>query len=159
MNNALLSRAQVYVLNALSEQELSQLFDRAQKLALGNLQFSDEAKRLLIEFADGDARRLLNLLEQISTVAETEAISEISKDIVLNALSRNARNFDNGGDAFYDQISALHKSIRGSSPTQHSIGCAVCWMAEPMPCISGGAWFAWQPKTSVWQIPAPCAWR
>ena len=116
VNNALLSRAQVYVLTALSEQELSQLFERAQKLALGNLQFAGEARRLLIEFADGDARRLLNLLEQISTVAETETISEISKDIVLNALSRNARNFDHGGDAFYDQISALHKSIRGSSP-------------------------------------------
>jgi len=116
VNNALLSRAQVYVLTALSEQELAQLFERAQTLALGNLQFSDESQHILIEFADGDARRLLNLLEQIHNAAETETISEISKDYVLNALSRNARNFDKGGDAFYDQISALHKSIRGSSP-------------------------------------------
>lgn len=116
VNNALLSRTQVYILTALSEQELSRLFERAQKLALDNLQFSDEARQLLIEFSDGDARRLLNLLEQISTGAETGATPQINKDIVLNALSRSARNFDKGGDAFYDQISALHKSVRGSSP-------------------------------------------
>lgn len=116
VNNALLSRAQVYVLSALSEQELTQLFERAQKMALGNLQFSQEAQHTLIEFADGDARRLLNLLEQIRNAAETETITSISKAYVLNALSRNARNFDKSGDAFYDQISALHKSIRGSSP-------------------------------------------
>lgn len=116
VNNALLSRAQVYILTALSEQELSQLFERAQELALHHLQFSAEARHLLIEFSDGDARRLLNLLEQINNAAETESILQISKDYVLNALSRNARNFDKSGDAFYDQISALHKSIRGSSP-------------------------------------------
>jgi len=116
VNNALLSRTQVYILTALSEQELTQLFERAQKLVLDNLQFSDEAQHLLIEFSDGDARRLLNLLEQINNAAETEGISQISKDYVLNALSRNARNFDKSGDEFYDQISALHKSVRGSSP-------------------------------------------
>ncbi len=116
VNHALLSRAQVYVLTALSEQELTQLFERALKLALGNLQFSDEARQLLIEFSDGDARRLLNLLEQIHTAAATESMTHITKDTVVNALSRSTRNFDKGGDAFYDQISALHKSIRGSSP-------------------------------------------
>ena len=116
VNNALLSRVQVYILTVLSEQELTQLFERAQELVLHKLQFSDEARHLLIEFSDGDARRLLNLLEQISNAAETESIVQISKDYVLNALSRNARNFDKSGDAFYDQISALHKSIRGSSP-------------------------------------------
>ncbi len=116
VNNALLSRAQVYVLTALSELELTQLFSRAQKLALQNLQFSDEARQLLIEFADGDARRLLNMLEQIHSAAENETITQINKDFTMNALSRNARNFDKGGEAFYDQISALHKSVRGSSP-------------------------------------------
>ncbi len=131
VNNALLSRAQVYVLTTLSEQELSQLFERTQKLALGNLQFSDEARQLLIEFSDGDARRLLNLLEQISTAAETGATPQISKDTVLNALSRNARNFDKGGDAFYDQISALHKSVRGSSPD-----AALYWLCR---MLDGGA--------------------
>ncbi len=116
INNALLSRAQVYILTALSEQELSRLFERAQNLVLDKVQFSDEARNLLIEFADGDARRLLNLLEQIYTAARTESITQISKDVVLNTLSRNARSFDKDGDEFYDQISALHKSVRGSSP-------------------------------------------
>jgi putative ATPase len=131
VNNALLSRAQVYILTALSEQELTQLFERAQKLALDNLQFSDEARQLLIEFSDGDARRLLNLLEQINTAAEIEAITQIDKDTVLNALSRNTRGFDKGGDAFYDQISALHKSVRGSSPD-----AALYWLCR---MLDGGA--------------------
>lgn len=131
VNNALLSRAQVYVLTALSEEELSLLFDRAQKLALSSLQFSDEARQSLIEFSDGDARRLLNLLEQISIAAETEAITRISEDYVVNALSRHARSFDKGGDAFYDQISALHKSVRGSSPD-----AALYWLCR---MLDGGA--------------------
>ena len=131
VNNALLSRAQVYVLTALSEAELSQLLERAQKLALGNLQFSAEARQLLIEYADGDARRLLNLLEQVHTAAETGAITQIEKDMVVNTLSRNNRNFDKGGDAFYDQISALHKSVRGSSPD-----AALYWLCR---MLDGGA--------------------
>ncbi|WP_295624117.1 replication-associated recombination protein A [uncultured Nitrosomonas sp.] len=131
INNALLSRVQVYILNALSEQELSRLFAHAQNLILDKVQFSDEARNLLIEFADGDARRLLNLLEQIHTVARTESITQISKDIVLNTLSRNARSFDKGGDEFYDQISALHKSVRGSSPD-----AALYWLCR---MLDGGA--------------------
>ncbi len=131
VNQALLSRAQVYVLTALSEQELTQLFERALKLALDDLQFSDEARQLLIEFSDGDARRLLNLLEQIHTAAATESITHISKDTVVNALSRNMRHFDKGGDPFYDQISALHKSIRGSSPD-----AALYWLCR---MLDGGA--------------------
>ncbi len=131
INNALLSRVQVYILNALSEQELSRLFAHAQNLILDKVQFSDEARNLLIEFADGDARRLLNLLEQIHTAARTESITQISKDIVLNTLSRNARSFDKGGDEFYDQISALHKSVRGSSPD-----AALYWLCR---MLDGGA--------------------
>ena len=131
VNNALLSRAQVYVLTALSELELTQLFSRAQKLALQNLQFSDEARQLLIEFADGDARRLLNMLEQIHSAAENETITQINKDFTMIALSRNARNFDKGGEAFYDQISALHKSVRGSSPD-----AALYWLCR---MLDGGA--------------------
>ncbi|MCE7913666.1 MAG: replication-associated recombination protein A [Nitrosomonas sp. PRO4] len=131
VNNALLSRAQVYVLTALSELELTQLFSRAQKLALQNLQFSDEAQQLLIEFADGDARRLLNMLEQIHSAAEIETITQINKDFAMNALSRNTRNFDKGGEAFYDQISALHKSVRGSSPD-----AALYWLCR---MLDGGA--------------------
>ena len=131
VNSALLSRAQVYVLTALSEQELTQLFEHAQQSVLSDLQFPTEAKQLFIEFADGDARRLLNLLEQINNAAESEHITEISIDFVHNALSRSARNFDKGGDAFYDQISALHKSVRGSSPD-----AALYWLCR---MLDGGA--------------------
>ena len=131
INNALLSRAQVYMLSALSEQDLICLFERAQKKSLDRLHFSDQARQLLVEFADGDARRLLNLLEQIGTAAQTGAVTEIDKDYVKNTLSRNARNFDKGGDAFYDQISALHKSVRGSSPD-----AALYWLCR---MLDGGA--------------------
>lgn len=131
INNALLSRTQVYILAALSEQDLICLFERAQKKSLDRLHFSDQARQLLIEFADGDARRLLNLLEQIGTAAATGAVTEIDKDYVKNTLSRNARNFDKGGDAFYDQISALHKSVRGSSPD-----AALYWLCR---MLDGGA--------------------
>lgn len=131
VNNALLSRAQVYTLTTLSKNELDTLFFRATKTALHGLNFSDEAKNLLIEFADGDARRLLNLLEQIKVAAEAARILHIDKKYVRNSLSRNMRSFDKGGDAFYDQISALHKSVRGSSPD-----AALYWMCR---MLDGGA--------------------
>jgi putative ATPase len=116
VNSALLSRAQVYVLNALSDDELATVFERAQNLALPELNFTEDAKRLLIGYADGDARRLLNFLEQIKTAATTEGITAIDTEYAHDALSRGARRFDKGGDQFYDQISALHKSVRGSNP-------------------------------------------
>ncbi|WP_430231731.1 replication-associated recombination protein A [Nitrosomonas communis] len=125
VNRALLSRAQVYMLSPLSEEELKQLLERACQLALQKIHFSEEAKHLLITFADGDARRLLNLLEQADIAAETEGINEINADFVRNVLSRSMRLFDKGGDEFYDQISALHKSIRGSSPD-----AALYWMCR-----------------------------
>ncbi|PTQ77335.1 recombination protein MgsA [Nitrosospira multiformis] len=116
VNGALLSRAQVYVLTALSTTELATLFDRAKKLALAELDFTADAQSLLIEYADGDARRLLNLLEQLKTAAAAEGISRIDVDYARERLSRAAPRFDKGGDEFYDQISALHKSLRGSNP-------------------------------------------
>jgi putative ATPase len=116
VNSALLSRAQVYVLNPLSDDELGIVFERAQNLALPGLNFTEDAKHLLIGYADGDARRLLNLLEQIKTASATEGITAVDREYAQEALSRGARRFDKGGDQFYDQISALHKSIRGSSP-------------------------------------------
>jgi len=116
VNSALLSRAQVYVLTALSTTELGTLLDRAKKLALAELDFTADARSLLIEYADGDARRLLNLLEQLKTAAAAEGISRIDVDYARQRLSRAARRFDKGGDEFYDQISALHKSLRGSNP-------------------------------------------
>lgn len=116
VNSALLSRAQVYVLNPLSDDELAIVFERACNFALPELEFTEDAKRLLIGYADGDARRLLNFFEQIKTAATTEDITEIDTAFAHGALSRGARRFDKGGDQFYDQISALHKSVRGSNP-------------------------------------------
>jgi len=113
---ALLSRAAVYVLTSLSEDELGALFDRAVKLALARLEFDAAARTRLIGLSDGDARRLLNLLEIIQTAAAGAGTARIDGEFVQNAVAHNLRRFDKGGDAFYDQISALHKSVRGSDP-------------------------------------------
>lgn len=131
VNGALLSRAQVYALKALTDQELHQLFERARSIAMLNLEFEDTAIELLIGFADGDARRLLNLLEQVQNASETEEIVKIDANYLSRVLARNVRRFDKGGDAFYDQISALHKSIRGSSPD-----AALYWLCR---MLDGGA--------------------
>ena len=125
INSALLSRAQVYVLTALSENELATLFERVVNHALQGLNFTDAARSLLIGYADGDARRLLNLLEQIKTAAAVEGVSKIDVDYARNTLSSNVRRFDKSGDEFYDQISALHKSVRGSNPD-----AALYWMCR-----------------------------
>lgn len=125
VNSALLSRAQVYVLIALSADELAALFDRTRNHVLPEYAFTDDAKGLLVDFADGDARRLLNLLEQVRTAAEVGGTTRISADFVRGAISRNARHFDKGGDEFHEQISALHKAVRGSSPD-----AALYWMCR-----------------------------
>jgi putative ATPase len=131
VNSALLSRASVYVLKSLSEDELGVLFERARARAFPNLEFDENARARLVGFADGDARRLLNLLEQIRTAAQAQGVSRIDPQFVDDALSRNLRRFDKGGDAFYDQISALHKSVRGSSPD-----AALYWLVR---MLDGGA--------------------
>ena len=116
VNSALLSRAQVYVLKSLDDAEMRLLLQRAQQTALHDLTFDEKAIDTLIGYADGDARRFLNLLEQAQTAALASHRQDISADFISNALTLNARRFDKGGDNFYDQISALHKSVRGSSP-------------------------------------------
>lgn len=116
VNSALLSRAQVYVLKALTDEEMMQLIERAQESALTHLEFDEKARDTLIGYADGDARRLLNLLEQAQNAASATGITKIDGEFVSNAMTLNARRFDKGGDNFYDQISALHKSVRGSNP-------------------------------------------
>jgi putative ATPase len=116
VNSALLSRAQVYVLQALSAEELKQLLVRVQESTLTQLNFDEAASTLLINYADGDARRLLNLLEQTQTAADATDTTHITLDFVQDALTLNTRRFDKNGDQFYDQISALHKSVRGSNP-------------------------------------------
>jgi len=112
---ALLSRTSVYVLKSLSEAELGELFDRAGREILSGLAFDARARERMIGLADGDARRLLNLLELVQTAATGAGVRNIEGDFVQNAVARNLRRFDKGGDAFYDQISALHKSVRGSN--------------------------------------------
>lgn len=131
VNSALLSRAQVYVLKSLTDEELRQLLKRAKETALGHLQFEDLATDTIIGYADGDARRFLNLLEQTSTAAKASGITEITADFLQNALTLNSRRFDKGGDNFYDQISALHKSVRGSHPD-----AALYWLTR---MLDGGA--------------------
>lgn len=130
VNSALLSRAQVYVLKSLSEEELKQLLLRALK-TLEPLEFDELAVTTIIGYADGDARRLLNLLEQCSNFASTAGINKIGIEFIQNALSVNSRRFDKGGDHFHDQISALHKSVRGSDPD-----AALYWFSR---MLNGGA--------------------
>jgi putative ATPase len=131
VNSALLSRSQVYVLKALSDEELLQLLARARERVLKHLEFDDVAIATLIGYADGDARRFLNLLEQTKTSAEASGITRITGEFVDSALTLNSRRFDKGGDNFYDQISALHKSVRSSHPD-----AALYWLCR---MLDGGA--------------------
>jgi putative ATPase len=115
VNSALLSRAAVYVLQPLSDEDLSQLLMRA--LALDTkFKIEDEAKGMLIASADGDGRKLLNNAEIVMRAATQSGSSTITIALLQQTLGDALRRFDKGGDAFYDQISALHKSVRGSSP-------------------------------------------
>jgi putative ATPase len=133
VNSALLSRAQVYVLKSLSSTELRQLFDRAHQHAMPTIEFDAAAIDSLITNADGDARRLLNLVEQISNALAGigASITKIDQAFIDNALTVHARRFDKGGDQFYDQISALHKSVRGSNAD-----AALYWFCR---MLDGGA--------------------
>ncbi|PIX01646.1 MAG: recombination factor protein RarA, partial [Hydrogenophilales bacterium CG_4_8_14_3_um_filter_62_83] len=128
---ALLSRAQVYVLNALSEDELKALLQRTLSQGQLDLTLTPEAEPLLVAYADGDGRRLINLMEQLATAAKTSGRTVADADFVASALSPSLRRFDKGGEAFYDQISALHKSVRGSDPD-----AAVYWFSR---MLDGGA--------------------
>ena len=131
VNSALLSRAAVYVLDSLRPEEMQQLFARACREALPDLSFTDEARDRLIGWADGDARRFLNVLETLETAARAAGVSEIDGKFSESTLAQNLRRFDKGGEAFYDQISALHKSVRGSNPD-----AALYWFVR---MLDGGA--------------------
>ena len=118
LNNALLSRARTYVLKRLGVEQITEMLHQAladQERGLGQrqLQLSEESCQLIAEAADGDGRRGLNLLEIAADLSEEGVISE---EAVREVASGTLRRFDKGGDAFYDQISALHKSVRGSAP-------------------------------------------
>jgi len=131
VNGALLSRAAVYVLQPLTEDELGQLFDRARNAALAGIVFTHGARALLLGSADGDARRLYNMLEQIGMAAREARRGELDETFVRDTLAQRLRRFDKGGDQFYDQISALHKSVRGSDPD-----AALYWLTR---MLDGGA--------------------
>jgi putative ATPase len=111
VNAALLSRARVYVLKALSRDDLLRVIDRALTEALP-ISLTDGARDALVDLADGDARRLLNLLDVVGQLAE----GIVDEALVLEAAGSRYRRFDKGGDQFYEQISALHKAVRGSDP-------------------------------------------
>jgi len=112
LNNALLSRAQVYILKSLTPEDLATVLQRG--LQAENIPVQDpEALSLLADAADGDARRALNLLEQ---ALQLNGSTPLTQDDVRAVMVSSLRRFDKGGDAFYEQISALHKSVRGSDP-------------------------------------------
>ncbi|WP_271407684.1 replication-associated recombination protein A [Pseudomonas sp. Q1-7] len=127
LNNALLSRARVYVLKSLDEAALRKLVARAlnedKGLGRRKLSLPEESFAILMAAADGDGRRLLNLLENAADLAEDG--DEIGAELLQNLLGDSRRRFDKGGEAFYDQISALHKSVRGSDPD-----AALYWYAR-----------------------------
>lgn len=116
VNGALLSRASVYVLKSLTDDDLAVMLDRACANELDGLRFTADAKASLIASADGDGRRLLNNLELVARAATAKQQNEVDAALLAECLGDALRRFDKGGDAFYDQISALHKSVRGSSP-------------------------------------------
>jgi putative ATPase len=130
VNSALLSRAAVYVLQPLTEDDLRQIIDRARAMdAIAPLE--PAAADRLIAYADGDARRLLNTLETLAVAAQSEGLSLVTDDWLLRVLGERMRRYDKGGEQFYDTISALHKSVRGSDPD-----AALYWLVR---MLDGGA--------------------
>ncbi|RMX04120.1 replication-associated recombination protein A [Corticibacter populi] len=129
VNSALLSRAAVYVLQPLTSDDLRRIVERAQ--AIGAVpSIDEEALEKLLGYADGDARRLLNTLETLAMAAQQEKLPVVTADWLLRVLGERLRRYDKGGEQFYDTISALHKSVRGSDPD-----AALYWM---MRMIDGG---------------------
>ncbi len=132
LNNALLSRTRLYILKPLTEQNLAVILRNALKLSARAVSIDDELISSLAAAADGDARRALNLLELLLQLAENNASGEktINESHLRIVLQESWRRFDKGGDQFYEQISALHKAVRGSSPD-----AALYWFSR---MIDGG---------------------
>ena len=114
VNGALLSRAAVYILQPLQAYDLHTLIDRGLAISDSKLQFEPDAREMLVRSADGDGRKLLNNLEAVIAAVPVDAVVTVVQ--LTAVLSQALRRFDKGGEAFYDQISALHKSVRGSDP-------------------------------------------
>lgn len=134
LNSALLSRARVYKLRGLSALDIEALLDYSIKtdaeLSNSGLIINTLAKQLIAQVSDGDARKSLNLLEMAADLAKADDLTVIDEDLVKEIAQESVRRFDKGGDIFYEQISALHKSVRGSSPDG-----ALYWFAR---MIDGG---------------------
>jgi putative ATPase len=130
VNSALLSRAAVYVLQSLAPSDLQQIVAKAR--GMGAIPaIESEAVERLVAYADGDARRLLNTLETLAVAATQEKLAEITDAWLLKVLGERLRRYDKGGEQFYDTISALHKSVRGSDPD-----AALYWLVR---MLDGGA--------------------
>ncbi len=130
VNSALLSRAAVYVLKSLDEEDLGRIVARAQAIdAVPPVE--QAALQRLVAYADGDARRLLNTLETLAVSARAEKLAEVTDAWLLKVLGERMRRYDKGGEQFYDTISALHKSVRGSDPD-----AALYWLVR---MLDGGA--------------------
>jgi putative ATPase len=131
VNSALLSRSQVFVLAALTEDELAELLERARLKVAPEITLKATVKEQILDYADGDARRLLNFAEGLFNGALVAKINAIDDAFLQASMASKLRRFDKGGEAFYDQISALHKSVRGSNPN-----AALYWF---MRMLDGGA--------------------
>jgi len=131
VNSALLSRAAVYVLEALKLEELAVLLDRALAAVMPGATLAPTARDAIVGYADGDGRRLVNIVEQLATAATEAGRQQIDLPFVEATIARSLRRFDKGGDAFYDQISALHKAVRGSDPD-----ASLYWLCR---MLDGGA--------------------
>ena len=131
VNGALLSRAAVYVLEPLTHDDLLTLFDRAAREAMPDVAVDPAAREAIVGYADGDGRRLVNLVEQLAIAAADGGVTTLDTAFVERTIARSLRRFDKGGEAFYDQISALHKSVRGSDPD-----ASLYWMCR---MLDGGA--------------------
>ncbi len=135
VNSALLSRAAVYVLESLPEESLKQIVALASveyaQGAINLIAIEDAAQERLVQFSDGDARRLINTLETLFVLAQSQKLTTIADEWLLKVLGEKMRRYDKGGDQLYDTISALHKSVRGSDPD-----AALYWFVR---MLDGGA--------------------
>ena len=125
VNSALLSRSTVYQLQSLKPEECEVLLERALEREFPKLSVTEDARRVMIELSDGDARRLLNAVDVSCTMALERGMTEVDAGFLRKTLPATLRRFDKGGDNYYDQISAMHKSVRGSDPD-----AALYWMCR-----------------------------
>ncbi len=131
VNSALLSRSQVYVLKMLDQEDLLLIYEKAKNYIAPDIEVDEEARQEIIGHINGDARRLINFLELLFNTATSLKVNKIDQDFLKKTITSKVRRFDKGGDQFYDQISALHKSVRGSDPN-----AALYWLHR---MLDGGA--------------------